>query len=40
MTVKPSWYKIYTRVIDNALKLLWLALLVIWLVDGAKLVVK
>ena len=38
--MRHAWYKIYTRIIDNAIKLVWLTLLIVWLVDGAKLIVK
>jgi len=29
-------YKIYTLVIDNIIKLVWLALMIHWFVDGTK----
>jgi len=31
-------YKIYTLVIDNIIKLVWLALMIHWLADGTKIV--
>jgi hypothetical protein len=33
------WYRVYTRIIDNVIKILWLTLLIMWILDGAKLTV-